>query len=379
MEKLKSIYFLRGVAAVAVVLQHSFVHDGTLAPGPFLLDLVYDITNYGYLGVALFFIISGFCIHLRTAKNIRLKGRVELDWRDFWWRRVYRLYPPYIGMLLISMALWAYVWSMGGANIYPGTGGEWLVLDLVSHLFMLHGLHPALDQGAGNPAYWTLAREEYLYLMYAAILIGLRRFYGMWKAVGVVLVLGIVSYLASNALVSVDSPWHRLVILSPVYLWIQWALGALAVEAYFGIVKLPRWCYWLPLVPIWLGVGYLSREYFTVIEPAAWGMAFFTLLNYCVRREGEGRWPDSFPFRWLFAAGVFSYSMYLAHPVVVAVIWRLLDMKDIKGRTASLLVSCLAIVCCIVAGKVYYTLVERHFLNTKPTMAAPKVEPLTVA
>jgi peptidoglycan/LPS O-acetylase OafA/YrhL len=130
MEKLKSIYFLRGVAAVAVVLQHSFVHDGTLAPGPFLLDLVYDITNYGYLGVALFFIISGFCIHLRTAKNIRLKGRVELDWKDFWWRRVYRLYPPYIGMLLISMALWMYVWSQGGANIYPGprrrVAGSWI-------------------------------------------------------------------------------------------------------------------------------------------------------------------------------------------------------------------------------------------------------------
>jgi peptidoglycan/LPS O-acetylase OafA/YrhL len=374
MDKLKSIYFLRGVAALAVVVQHSFRHDVEAPSGAMLIQLLYNVTNYGYLGVALFFVISGFCIHLRTARVLRRTGEVTLDWRDFWWRRVHRLYPPYLGMLLISMSLWIYVYTRGGANIYPDGGAHWLALDFFSHLFMLHGFHPALDQGAGNPAYWTLAREEYLYLMYAGVLIIMRRWYGIFKTIWFVLLAGISTYLISKALVPADSPWQRLVALSPVFLWIQWALGALAVEAYIGNIKLPGWCYWLALVPVWCALGYIFKDHLPALEPAAWGMAFFTLLNYCVRRESEGRWPENLPFRWLFSAGIFSYSMYLAHPLVAAAAHRLGGGFQTHGIVSFVLFDLFVAFCCIVAGKVYYELVERHFLNTSPKVSAPKLD-----
>lgn len=377
MEKLKSIYFLRGVAALAVVFQHAFRHDVETPPGGLWFRLIYDVTNFGYLGVALFFVISGFCIHLRTARVLRKTGKVTLDWRDFWWRRVHRLYPPYLGMLLISMSLWVYVYTRGGANIYPDRGAHWLVLDFVSHLFMLHGFHPALDQGAGNPAYWTLAREEYLYLMYAGVLILLRRLYGIGKTTWFVLAIGVVSFLISDALVPESSPWYRLVLLSPIYLWIQWVLGALAVEAHLGNIKLPRWCYWIALFPVWFGLGYIFKLHLPALEPAAWGMAFFTLLNYCVQREAEGRWPENLLFKWLFAAGIFSYSMYLAHPVVAAGVRRVSSGFQLDNHPISYLMFDVFIaLCCIVAGKIYYELVERHFLNTSPKAPAPILEPL---
>ena len=376
MDKLKSIYCLRGLAALAVVVQHSFGHDVQVPAGALLFRLLYNITNYGYLGVALFFVISGFCIHLRPARVLRTTGHVTLDWRDFWLRRTHRLYPPYLGMLLISMVLWVYVFTRGGGDIYPDRSVHWLTLDFVAHLFMLHGFHPALDQGAGNPAYWTLAREEYLYLMYAGLLLVVRRLYGMGKTIGLVLVAGVITYLLSASLVPVSSPWYRLVLLSPIYLWIQWALGALAVEAHFGTVKLPRWCYWLPLVPAWFVLGYICRSYLIVLEPAAWGMAFFTLLNYCVRRESEGRWPNNWPCKWLFSMGVFSYSMYLAHPIVVAVIDRLTRSYTARGPLLHVLYALFVVLCCIAAGKIYYELVEKHFLNTSPKARAPIVEPL---
>lgn len=376
MEKLKSIYFLRGVAALAVVFQHAFRHDVGAPSDPLWMRFIASVTGYGYLGVALFFVISGFCIHLRTARNLRLTGKVTLDWKDFWWRRMHRLYPPYLGMLLISMSLWVYVYSTGGADIYPDRGAHWLVLDFVAHLFMLHGFHPALDQGAGNPAYWTLAREEYFYLMYAGVLLLLRRLYGMKRTMLFVLLSGTISYLICHALIPESSPWYRLVVLSPLYLWIQWALGALAVEAHLGNIKLPRWCYWPALFPAWFALGCLFRTDFPVLEPVAWGMAFFTLLNYCVRREGEGRWPDNLLFRWLLSVGVFSYSMYLAHPVMAAAIRRLTRGVEANDPTGYLVLSLFIVVCCIAVGKVYYELVERHFLNTSPKARAPKVEPL---
>jgi peptidoglycan/LPS O-acetylase OafA/YrhL len=376
MDKLKSIYFLRGVAALAVVCQHAFRHDMELPSDALWLRIVHDITNYGYLGVALFFVISGFCIHLRTARGLRLTGNVRLEWRDFWWRRIHRLYPPYLVMLLISMSLWVYVYATGGANIYPDRGAHWLAIDFVAHLFMLHGFHPALDQGAGNPAYWTLAREEYFYLMYAGVFILLRRLYGIRKTMCFVLLSGMITYLISHAAVPENSPWQRIVMLSPIYLWIQWTLGALAVEAHLGNVKLPRWCYWLALFPVWFAFGCFVRTRLPVLEPAAWGMAFFTLLNYCVRREGEGRWPESFPFRWLFSIGIFSYSMYLAHPVMTAAVRRV--TRDIKtdDPVTYILFGVLIVLCCIASGKAYYELVERHFLNTSPKARATRLEPL---
>ena len=378
MEKLRSIYFLRGIAAVAVVFQHGLRHEVDHSTRPWWFQLIYGISNFGYLGVALFFVISGFCIHLRTARGLRETGEITLNWRDFWWRRFHRLYPPYFGMLVISMVLWVYVYSRGGANIYPDRGAHWLVLDFISHLFMLHGFHPALDQGAGNPAYWTLAREEYLYLMYAGVLILIRRLYGIGKTTWLVILIGISSYLVSNALVPQDSPWHRLVSTSPIFLWIQWTLGALAVEAYFGTVKLPRWCYWLPLFPVWFAFGYLCRTYAPPLEPAAWGMAFFTLLNYCVKKESKGEWPDSSLFKWLFSAGIFSYSMYLAHPIIAAAARRVTPGGEQTSSLMYLFVDMFVVVCCIAAGKIYYELVERHFLNTKPKTSAPRLEPLVL-
>jgi peptidoglycan/LPS O-acetylase OafA/YrhL len=153
----------------------------------------------------------------------------------------------------------------------------------------------------------------------------------------------------------------------------------LAVEAHVGNVKLPKWCYWFSLVPFWLALGYLFGKHLPVFEPVAGGMAFFTLLNYCVRREGEGRWPDSFPFRWLFSMGVFSYSMYLAHPVMAAAVRRFTRGFKADDPVSYLLYSLFITLCCVAVGKIYYELVERHFLNTSPKARAAKVEPLPVA
>jgi peptidoglycan/LPS O-acetylase OafA/YrhL len=239
-------------------------------------------------------------------------------------------------------------------------------LDFVSHLLMLHGFHPALDEGAGNAVYWTLAREEYLYLMYAGALLYLRRAAGPGKSLLTVFTVGAISYLISAAIVPADSPWRRIVDYSPLFLWIQWALGMIAVEAHYGIVRLPACCYWLTLVPVWFIVGILAREYLPVLAPAAWGMTFFTLLNYCVRREEAGKWPNSFPFRWLFSIGIFSYSLYLVHTVAIAGTDRITRGRPSLSPLMTLLGALGLVLISILAGRIYYGMVEKHFLNSSP-------------
>jgi peptidoglycan/LPS O-acetylase OafA/YrhL len=71
--------------------------------------------------------------------------------------------------------------------------------------------------------------------------------------------------------------------------------------------------------------------------------------------------------------------MYLAHPVATAAVRRLTRDITVDDSLSFLLSSVFIVVCCVVVGKVYYELVERHFLNTSPTARAPKLEPLPVA
>ena len=74
---------------LAVILHYSFILPAPPDFPEFWFRAAYHTLEVGSLGVPRFFVISGFCIHLRWARE----GRI--DYRDFWRRRVRRLYPPY--------------------------------------------------------------------------------------------------------------------------------------------------------------------------------------------------------------------------------------------------------------------------------------------
>src|SRR5690606_30666061 len=97
----------------------------------------------------------------------------------FWKRRFFRLYPTYLVVLCLSMllVLGALILnpSVPLVQAYPEPRLSWIGLDFMAHLTMLHGLHPVFDRAGGNPVFWTLAREEYLYLLYFPLLLAFRR------------------------------------------------------------------------------------------------------------------------------------------------------------------------------------------------------------
>src|SRR5215469_4424811 len=128
---------LRGFAALCVVFDH-----GTTLVLRSLHAYLYQWLNFGQYGVFVFFLVSGYII----PASLERKGSV----RGFWTGRVFRLYPPYLLALGISLVGFAFgVVSLAGANRH------WLIAAL-SWLLMM----PNMMAGANVPnVTWTLSYE----------------------------------------------------------------------------------------------------------------------------------------------------------------------------------------------------------------------------
>jgi peptidoglycan/LPS O-acetylase OafA/YrhL len=375
--RLKAIDFLRGVAALAVVLHHAFSYGPYREIGETWFQALSAVALQGHLGVPLFFVISGFCIHLPYARRKSGGSSASVGFIQFWKRRVRRLYPPYFVVLCLSMTLVLAAY-LRHANVplvtnYAEPRLHSMGADFLAHVFMLHGLIPAFDKAGGNPPLWTLAREEYLYLLYF-ILLFWRGIAGIrWGALGT-LALGLGLQAAVRAFAPPAAPEIGVVDSSAIALWIQWALGAVAVEAHFGLIKLPEIAYRLELVPLWFGAASWCDSALPILSPLLWGITFFTLLNFCVRREARARWRGRGLVGWLENVGIFSYSLYLIHSPARALGKQALGPL---AATTNSLMYCFNAILLVIGGywsaKVLFRLVESKFLNT-PAPKPVKVE-----
>lgn len=131
---------LRGISILAVLWHHT--HD--MVPG-------WPATGLGFLGVDLFFVISGFLIVTLLLRERRRTGGISL--RGFYVRRFLRIFPAYYATLVV-VALIAFV--------KPGNTSADIVRDLpyallyVSNLVPMHSLLMIT---------WSLSTEEQFYLV----------------------------------------------------------------------------------------------------------------------------------------------------------------------------------------------------------------------
>src|SRR5260221_1980831 len=153
--KYDNINLLRAIAALAVVvtqvIEHGcwtmFIRDGALA-----------YLRLGWLGVDLFFVISGFVI--AHAGLLLYRKAPALFARAYWRRRLARILPLY----LLTIALWiAFTWK----HFFAQADWGW---QLFTHLAFIHNFFPETHGTIDGPN-WSLAVEMHFYLA-VALLIG---------------------------------------------------------------------------------------------------------------------------------------------------------------------------------------------------------------
>ncbi|MGY0232946.1 acyltransferase family protein [Longispora urticae] len=151
--RLHELDLLRIGAAVAVVVFHYTFSGWMQGLSPARFPGLGEVTRYGYLGVDLFFVISGFVVLLSAW------GRTA---RGFAVSRVVRLYPAF----WVAVTLTALVSVLSGRfRVGPG-----------QYLANLTMLNPAVDIANIDVVYWTLWAELRFYLLvFVLVLIGLTR------------------------------------------------------------------------------------------------------------------------------------------------------------------------------------------------------------
>jgi peptidoglycan/LPS O-acetylase OafA/YrhL len=143
---------LRALAVIAVLLYHA---DLAWIPG-------------GFLGVEVFFVISGYLITALLLAEWRQRGRIDL--KTFWLRRARRLLPA-LYVLLVATLAFAVVFLPG--EIAGLRGDVLAALGYVTNWYLIFG-QESYFEAVGRPSLlqhlWSLAVEEQFYLIWPPIL-----------------------------------------------------------------------------------------------------------------------------------------------------------------------------------------------------------------
>jgi peptidoglycan/LPS O-acetylase OafA/YrhL len=146
---------LRGLAVGLVILEHA----GSLVPG-------------GFVGVDIFFVISGFVITEQILRTMQKDNDVSLS--DFYSRRIRRLLPASSLVIIITLLLSLFILSPGLEHSKAASAG-------LASLFFIPNLRYIFEGGyfflAADPFrhYWSLGVEEQFYLVYPVAILILHR------------------------------------------------------------------------------------------------------------------------------------------------------------------------------------------------------------
>lgn len=248
---------LRALAIVLVVFYHA---------GLFGFELPHSIQRFGWIGVDLFFVLSGYLIagQLLAARSTGESPSL----RRFFWRRALRILPAYLVVVAVYFALPA-------LREYPTIPPLWKFLTFTQNL--------GLRGGTAFSHAWSLCVEAQFYLLLPFVLIALARSRRLAIAAPGIIILGGILLRATIAFSLVQN-------------------GAVPFR---GFQPLIYYATWTRLDPLTLGVALAAIERF---RPIWWSQLLRTA-----------------PWLWLIALPTIAFSLYLGENEVMKVatcIWQ---------------------------------------------------------
>lgn len=371
--RLPALDGLRGLAVISVVWHNSTFGGFGHGPGAGVLDFV---SNLGWLGVQLFFVLSGFLI---TGILLDEKGAPH-QFRNFYMRRVLRIFPIYYAVLIVAFI------------VLPALGmnPNWSVANKSSDIwywtYMVNWAIPIEGGGGGLSHFWSLSVEEQFYLLWPLAAIALSRRALAWVCIGLIGSAPILRAL----LIHYDP--HLAEWGAYEFTFARW--DALGIGALLALVVRER---------SWL-------ERFVVVAPRVFGatlayIALYILLNHNFAPVDQGlaalnqsvaallfalllfygvysplenttRWQHLLTRPALRHVGKYSYALYVLHyPVVVGCgpLWRPYFEKWQWGPVPAGVAHVFAVsVVSYVLARCSWVVIEQPFLRMKRLFSTGK-------
>ncbi len=346
---------LRAIAVVSVVLYHVEELFGQ------------EIFNGGYIGVDIFFVISGYLITRIILVELYQTGRI--NFLKFYERRARRIIPV---LLVVVLASIPFGWkTLLPADFLEFSNSILASLTFVSNFFFYLS---AAEYGANSALLkpflhtWSLAVEEQFYLIFPIIALVTYRYMGS-RFVVVFLILSVLSlgfaeYMqVRNAMLNFFLPFSRF-----------WELAAGAFLAYVelnrGALNKSRIARYLPgaglalvLFSLCIFNSYTAHPSVHTLIPVTGVML---MIAFASDTEPVGRFLSTRPF---VGVGLISYSLYLWHFPIFAFARLQGDFATTSDKLSAILLTVVLSICS-------YALVEKPF--RKRTLVSGQLLVLTL-
>ncbi len=286
-----------------------------------VLTMPAGVSSLGYVGVAFFFVLSGFVLAWGT--------RPGLPARTFWRRRVARVYPSHLVTLgaaaVLPVVSVAKSWVAAAAGL--ALVQAWVVMD------------DPVTYGMNGPS-WSLSVEAFFYLSFPVLAWLLLRLapWVRWGLAGTALAVELLA-----GLVVPVSAFHVPLLRLPEFM-----LGVVAGLAFRDG--------WRPRIPagaamlLVAAAGVVSMHLPQPVPDAVLAVPFVAALLAAAGRDVAGThgWLQR---RWLVLAGEASFAFYLVHELVIVNLHQL----HLPGPARALIITAVA----FAAAAVLHGLVER--------------------
>jgi peptidoglycan/LPS O-acetylase OafA/YrhL len=364
---------IRGIAIAMVMAVHFFYG---FQPTNGLEKFVTSVAGYGNLGVDLFFALSGFLI---TGILLESKRDDSHYFRNFFMRRLLRIFPLYYGVLALIFLGLRWVPALQGETMDEMVSSQWWAWGYGVNFLVA-------SKGAWTPPYishfWSLAVEEHFYLIWPLFVYFLDR-RNLLKACWI----AIVASTGLSVLLELQGVnYLTIYTLTPCRLNGLCLGGLMATLTHRRELPPSSWAVWI------IAAGLLSKlaivlvaraqpSFNGVLEPfrgLSWLTIFVGLILAAVSSAPNSLLVRCLSSRSLVFLGKYSYGLYVYHHFISsgshslgALAWL---AERMPHHTIAVLVhGALGVALSIAIAMLSFHAYEKHFLKLKDRFSPKKV------
>src|SRR5215211_848080 len=365
----KNLDGLRFFAALMVMIQHFSDYKKTAGEG--MPNMEYKLVSHlGSHGVTLFFVLSGFLIFSLLFVEKKFTHTVQI--KNFYVRRILRIWPLYFGFGLVSIFGIDYVLSHLGMSIHTPVGENLFFLFVFSVNLQL--IFATINKGIIE-LYWSVCIEEQFYL-FAPWLVRKGKHFIKISLILIGIGIGskfLLQYLITTGMIRVNE--H----INPLYTfttcWFDaFGLGMLAAYFYFekniykkirSVVEHRTW----QVIVLAVTILYITN----ILPRPKWVTDYFfstiaaVLFAYILLAASTGKFIFNLEKGFLIKMGRYSYGMYVLHATVIQLVF-IYSLKVIARENLwyyEFVYPVIAIILVIIAAGLSYELFEKRFLKLK--------------